>query len=282
VTEAVLSAGLRAFLDDDPDAGSEGLAYQVLYVEEPVLGQATSRFVGEGGVRFNSVEDYEVTPEDLEPFAVKRRGLANVQVELLKFRFTIDRLPSGRSYTSVTVRITLDPLPTVLTLAPGQETTKTELEKTSGSEFTLDAAHLIQMHLAKTRGKTVRRTEQYPVITALDLREAGFGWTFEARDGAPLFPRTVITHALIEAPRGTKKLTGKFDSEALTSRRVLGTSVTRHAAPVNSAEEFTIDLTAEPLSKRPLRAMLGCRAAAQVMNTAIATNWHVAAAHTKA
>jgi NAD(P)-dependent dehydrogenase (short-subunit alcohol dehydrogenase family) len=29
-------------------------------------------------------------------------------------------------------------------------------------------------------------------------------------------------------------------------------------------------------------ALLGCRAAAQVMNTAIATNWHVAAAHTKA
>jgi hypothetical protein len=27
--------------------------------------------------------------------------------------------------------------------------------------------------------------------------------------------------------------------------------------------------------------LLGCRAAAQVMNTAIATNWHVAAAHTK-
>lgn len=199
-------------------------------------------------MRFNSVQDYEITPEDLGPFEVKRRGLADVQAELLKFRFTIDRLPPGRSYTSVTVRITLDPLPTVLMFAPDQETFKTELERTSGSEFTLDAARLIQMHLAATHGKTVRRTEQYPVITALDLREEGFGWTFEAQDGAPLFPREVISLALIEVSRGTEKLSGKFDSEAMIRRRLLGASVTRRAASVDSNEKFIIDLTAPPLS----------------------------------
>jgi hypothetical protein len=258
VTEIVPTAELRAFLDDepaayDPDAERESLAYLALYVEEAVLGQAPSRFVGEGGVRFNSLQDYEVTPENLGAFAVKRRGLADVQVELLKFRFTIDRLPPSRSYTSVTVRITLDPLPTALMFVPDQETAKTEAEITSGSEFMLDAARLIQMHLTETHGKTVRRTEQYPVVTALDLREKGFGWTFEARDGAPLFPRTVTAQALVEVPRGTKKLDGKFDSEALISRRLLGTSVTRRAAPVDSAEEFTVDLTRAPLSKQPLR-----------------------------
>jgi hypothetical protein len=258
VTEIVPTAELRAFLDDepaayDPDAERESLAYLALYVEEAVLGQAPSRFVGEGGVRFNSLQDYEVTPENLGAFAVKRRGLAEVQVELLKFRFTIDRLPPSRSYTSVTVRITLDPLPTALMFVPDQETAKTEAEITSGSEFMLDAARLIQMHLTETHGKTVRRTEQYPVVTALDLREKGFGWTFEARDGAPLFPRTVTAQALVEVPRGTKKLDGKFDSEALISRRLLGTSVTRRAAPVDSAEEFTVDLTRAPLSKQPLR-----------------------------
>jgi hypothetical protein len=258
VTEIVPTAELRAFLDDepaayDPDAEGESLAYLALYVEEAVLGQAPSRFVGEGGVRFNSVQDYEVTPENLGAFAVKRRGLADVQVELLKFRFTIDRLPPSRSYTSVTVRITLDPLPTALMFVPDQETAKTEAEITSGSEFMLDAARLIQMHLTETHGKTVRRTEQYPVVTALDLREKGFGWTFEARDGAPLFPRTVTAQALVEVPRGTKKLDGKFDSEALISRRLLGTSVTRRAAPVDSAENFTVDLTRAPLSKQPLR-----------------------------
>lgn len=248
-------AGLRAFLDDDgpvaddPDTEGKSLAYQAFYVEEPVLGPAPSRFVGEGGVRFNSVQDYAITPENLEAFAVRRRGLADVQVELLKFRFTIDRLPPSRNYTSVTVRITLDPLPTALMFVPDQETVKEELERTSGSELMLDAARVIQAHVTGKRGKTIRRTEQYPVVTALDLREKGFGWTFEARDGAPVFPRTVTTQALIEVPRGTTKLDGKFDSEALISRRLLGTATARRAAPVDSAEMFTVDLTAAPIGE---------------------------------
>jgi hypothetical protein len=251
VTEGVPAAGLRAFLDGDPvasapPANGDGLAYQALYVEEQVLGPATSRFVGEGGVRLNGVQAYEITPEDLGRFEQRRRGLTDVQVGLLRFRFTIDRLPPSRSYASVTVRITLAPQPTALLLVPDQETVKTETESTSGSELTVDAAHLIQAHLTASHGKTVRRTEQYPVVTALDLGEDGFGWTFEAREGADLFARTVTAQALIEVPRGTRKLSGKFDSEALIRRRLLGTSVTRRAAPVDSAEEFVIDLTAAP------------------------------------
>jgi hypothetical protein len=256
VPEVVPAARLRAFLDGDPaaddlDPSDESLAYLAFYVEEQVLGPTPSRFVGEGGVRFNSVQDYEVTPESLGALAVKRRGLADIQVELLKFRFTIDRLPPSRSYTSVTVRITLDPLPTALMFVPDYETVEAELETTSGSEFMLDVVRLIQMHLTEKRGKTVRRTERYPVVTALDLRDKGFGWTFEAQDGAPLFPRAVTTMALIEVPRGTTKLNGKFDSEALINRHLLGTSATRRAAPVNSADKFTVDLTAAPLSEVP-------------------------------
>src|ERR1700744_3658600 len=122
--QAGLHAALQAFLADDPGADDSGtdLAYQQLYVEEQVLGQATSRFVGEGGVHFNSVQDYELTPENLPPMASLRRGLADVQLELLKFRFTIDPLPPSRSYTSVTVRITLQPPATVLMLQPRLDT----------------------------------------------------------------------------------------------------------------------------------------------------------------
>jgi hypothetical protein len=253
--EVELPADLRVFLSDDSDADDgdadrADLAYQVLYVEEQVLGQATSRFVTEGGVHFNSVHDYELTPENLAPMAGQRRGLADVQLELLKFRFTIDQLPPSRSYTSVTVRITLQPPATVLMLQPRLDTADTDTEKTSGSEFALEVARLVQVHLAQTRGKTTRRTEQLPVMTALDLGLKGFGWTFEAREGSPLFPRTVITQAMIEVPRGTTTLSGLFDAEALISRRVLGTPFTRPAAPANSAAAFTVDLTA-PSRRRP-------------------------------
>jgi hypothetical protein len=235
-----LPPGLRAFLAGDPGDSGADLAYRELYVEEQVLGQATSRFVGEGGVHLNSVQDYQLTAENLHPMAGQRRGLDGIQLELLKFRFTIDLLPPSRSYTSVSVRITLQPPATVLMLQPRMDTAQTDQESTSGSGFALEAARLVQVHL----GEVIRRTEQLPVMTALDLGPKGFGWTFEARDGVPVFPQTVMTHAMIEVPRGTTKLTGLFDAEALISRRVLGTPVTRRAAPANSAATFTVDLTA--------------------------------------
>jgi hypothetical protein len=244
--EEKLPADLRAFLDDDSGAGDStaDLAYQEFHVEEQVLGQATSRFVGEGGVHLNSVQDYELTPGNLPPMASQRRGLTSIQLELLKFRFTIDLLPPSRSYISVSVRITLQPPATVLMLQPHLDTADTNLEKTSSSEFALEVARLVQVHLGQTHAKTTRRTEQLPVMTALDLGPKGFGWTFEAREGAPLFPRTIITQAMIEVPRGTTALSGLFDAEALISRRVLGTFVTRPGTPANSAAAFTVDLTA--------------------------------------
>jgi hypothetical protein len=234
---------LHAFLADEHAGYGADLAYRELYVEEPIAGQATSRFVGEGGVHFNSVQDYRLTTENLHPMADQRRGLDGIQLELLKFRFTIDLLPPSRSYKSVSVRITLQPPATVLMLQPHLDTAETDLENTSSPEFALEVARLVQVHLDQAHGRTIRRAEQLPVMTALDLGPKGFGWTFEARDGAPVFPQTVMTHAMIEVPRGTTTLTGLFDAEALITRRTLGTPFTRRAAPANSASAFTVDLT---------------------------------------
>ncbi|KPM52024.1 hypothetical protein ACG83_31200 [Frankia sp. R43] len=244
---------LRSFLDDDSsvDDRESGLAHRAFFVEEQVLGKNTSRFVAEGGVQFNSVQVYALTPENLPPMASLRRGLAERQLELLKFRFTIDLLPPGRSYVSVSVRITVQSPVTVLMLQPHLDTADTDLEKTSNSEAALEVARLVQVHLTRSHGNTARRTEHLPVTTALDLGPRGFGWTFEAREGAPLFSRTVLTHAMIEVPRGTPSLSGLFDAEALIIRRVLNTSIRRPAKPANSAAPFTVDLTAAPCQSRP-------------------------------
>jgi hypothetical protein len=93
--------GLQAFLTDDVlDGDTAELAYQELSVEEQVLGRATSRFVREGGVHFAGVRSYAITAANLERLTVQQRGLADAQLELLKFSFMIDPLPPGRSYTS--------------------------------------------------------------------------------------------------------------------------------------------------------------------------------------
>jgi hypothetical protein len=248
--ETGLPADLRAFLDAEPGEPAADLAYTELYVKEQVLGKNTSRFVHEGGVHLNSVTVHRIDAASFPELARQRRGFADFQQELLKFRFTIDELPPSRWYTSVRVRITLHPRPTVLLFKPPVQTTHAETETTSSSQVSLEVERLIQLHLTRSREKTVRRSEQAPVITALDHGAAGFGWTFQAQDGAPLFPQMVLTQALIEVPRGTAALAGLFDSEALIGRRVLRSAVTRSAMPQDSAEPFALDLTKPTLDGR--------------------------------
>lgn len=241
--------GLQAFLDDDVlDGDSTELAYQELMVEEQLLGRAASRFVKEGGVRFAGVRSYAITAANLEAMAVQQRGLAKAQLELLKFWFMIDPLPPGRSYASVSVRITLEPAVPALLLDPVLETAEADREQTSTAEFAPEIARLLRVRLTTSRGQTIRRTERLPVTTAIDHGTEGFGWTFQAQDGAPLFSRPVTTAALLELPRGTRKLAGRFDTEALVTRQVLGTRIERPAAAVNADTRFTVDLTAKPLA----------------------------------
>lgn len=244
-----LPAGLQAFLADDV-LGSDAaeLAYQELFVEEQMLGHATSRFVKEGGVHFAGVRSYAIASASLDAMAVQQRRFTEMQLELLKFWFMIDPLPPDRSYTSVSVRITLRPPVPAFLLEPNLETAEAELEQTSTTEFGSEISRLLRVHLIQSRGQVIRRTEKLPVTTAIDHGTEGFGWTFQAQDGAPLFPHQVITAAIVELPRDTRKLCGLFDTEALITRRVLGKLIERPTAPVNAATPFTVDLTSKPFA----------------------------------
>jgi hypothetical protein len=248
IRPAEIPADLQVFLDSGfAGTVAANLAYRELYVEEQVLGEATSRFVKEGGVRFCGVKSYVITADNLEPMAVQQRGLSMVQLELLKFWFMIDPLPPSRNYISVSVRIALQPPSPAFLLEPKMETTHTDLEKTSSAEFAAEVAHLLQVHLVGVQGRTVRRTEELPLVTAINHGAEGFGWTFQAQEDAPLFPREVVTIALVELPRGTRELSGLFDTEALISRRVLAKLIERPTAPINAATPFTVDLDEPPL-----------------------------------
>jgi hypothetical protein len=251
--EFKLSGNLTGFLDEPgPESGLEeesqsqeagpALADREFYVEEKLLGKRESRFVREGGVRLVRVDSYDVTVDDLEPLAGRRVGIDDVRLVLLKFAFMIHRLPTSRMYSSVSVQITLRPAAPALMLRPRLETTDVDTEHTFTSQFAPSVARLLQLHIAQTRARTVHRRESLPVATAVNDGLEGFGWTFEAHDGAPLHPHLEFTVAMLELPLAATSLDGLFDAEAMISRRVLDTFTPRRAAPLNSAEEFSVNL----------------------------------------
>jgi hypothetical protein len=127
-------------------------------------------------------------------------------------------------------------------LRPRLETISADTEHTFTSQFAPVVARLLQLHIAQTRARTVHRTESRPVATAVNHGLAGFGWTFEAHDGAPLHPHLEFTLAMLELPLATTSLDGLFDAEAMISRRVLDTFIPRRATPLNSAAEFSVSL----------------------------------------
>jgi len=212
---ARLAPGLRAFLagpregEPWPEPAGEYLASRQLFVEEQLLGQPTSRFVSEGGVRLNRVTCYWLSPDDLPAIARRRPGRSRLRFALVKFWLMFDELPPNRQYAVVRIRISLKPPAPVLMLRPDLSTPSTQTG---------------------------------PAATAVDLGADGFGWTFEAQEGSPLLARRQIALVLLELPEEVTELAGLFDAEALVSRRLLGTFTLRRSAPIDSAAPFLVSL----------------------------------------
>jgi hypothetical protein len=211
------------------------LAGRDLYVEEPLLGQPSSRFVKEGGVRLNRVTHYALTPDDLPPMFRRRPGLTQVKLVLLKFWLMFDELPPNREYLAIRIRVSLQPPAPVLLLRPDGTTSQAEPAQAPAQA----ASDLAGLLIAASQG---RPGGSQPAATAVDLGAEGFGWTYQARGSTPLASRREITLAMLELPAGTTAVTGLLDAEAQVNHRLLGTARRRRAATVNSAAPFVVPL----------------------------------------
>jgi hypothetical protein len=205
-------------------------------VDEPLLGQPSSRFVKEGGVRLNRVTHYVLTPEDMPPIFRRRPGLARVRLVLLKFWLMFDELPPNREYMAIRIRVSLRPPAPVLLLRPGETAGQPEPARAPGAAATEVAG------LLRSAAPQAASGASQPAATAIDLGAEGFGWTYQARGGAPLASRREITLAMLELPAEATMVDGLLDAEAQVSQRLLGTAKRRRAAPVNSAAPFTVPL----------------------------------------
>ncbi|HEY1920339.1 MAG TPA: hypothetical protein VGH27_32625 [Streptosporangiaceae bacterium] len=250
--DAGLSAGLSAFLTgNDLGAthrgevadGPQEIAAQVFVVEQIPRGGARSRLVEEGGVRFVRAASYRLTLDDLPPIASRREGIEQSRLQMVKFAFTFSELPPNRSYAEVRVRIALKPVVSVLQLRPYLKNADSQSTRSFSTEFAPAITKLLQLEMKASRSVSTNRTEIRPVATAFDLGAEGFGWTFQAQEGAPLFPRTEYTVAVLETPLGTAQLDGLFDAEAIITRRILGTFEPRRVLPPDSPVAFTLPLS---------------------------------------
>jgi hypothetical protein len=240
------SAQLLAFLDatETPpaDPTSRPLAERTLYVDRGLRSGQKSRFVQTGGVLLNRVTNYWLTVADLDPIAERRDALGQLRLELLKFSFTFKELPRKHGYQQIRIRINLRPQYPVMQLRPRRKTAQAQTTQSFSSEFSPLLAKLAQITAKHTASASTSRTEQLPVVTALDLNSEGFGWTYQAHDGSPLVAGVQQTMVVLELPRDTKTLAGVFDAEAIVARKLLGTVDWPRALPVEPEAPFTVTL----------------------------------------
>jgi hypothetical protein len=250
--EAGLAPRLLAFLaeDDAVPVGDEAgdlsgarkpIAAQRLCVEMDRRAAARSRLVTEGGVLFLRAEIC-AADDGGDPPAGRKRSADGPRLKAVKFRFTVTELPPSHSYIEVRVRIMLDPRLPVLLLRPHQEFAEQQFGSEFSTEFAPTIGGLVRMEMRRSRSESTSRVERRPVVTPLDLGPDGFGWTYQAQDGAPLSPRTEATIAVLEVPSDATALTGVFDADAIITRRVLRTVERRRALPSEPPAPFSVDL----------------------------------------
>lgn len=241
-------SGLLGFLtepDHDPGtkAGTCGapLAEQAFYFDPEARGDR-SRFVAAGGVQFNRAVPYRVRVEDLEPMSRRREAIGELRLELVKFTFTVLELPRGRNYETVRIRIRLAPPRPLMQLRPRNDTTQSQRTRSFSKDVQPLLLKLLQLDLKYSATTSIDVTESQPVVTALDLGTDGFGWTYQAQNGAPMSPGIRQTIAILELPPDAGEICGVFDTEATVTRRLLGLVGQHSTVPVQPPVPFHIRL----------------------------------------
>jgi hypothetical protein len=233
-------AVLALFDEKDPP---DVLARSYFFVPAPNRGGGTGR-TRVGGVFLHQPTVAILLPSDFPPLSRRRPGFADLRHVLVRFSFMLDRLPSRHAYRSATLVIALDhPAAIVRAQRPTRVTADAESTDSVTTEFSAALDGLARIGAERTKVKTATyRTGRLPVITAENRGQNGFGWHYEAQEGAPLLPRIEFTLAVIELPREATELSGRLVCEAVVDAPRLGILTTARAAPAEPPVPFRLPL----------------------------------------
>lgn len=184
-------------------------------------------------------------PSDFPPLSRRRPEFADLRHVLVRFSFMLDRLPPRHTYHSATLLVMLDHQDAVVrTQRPAWVTAGAEPAASITTEFSAALDGLARLGAERSNArKTAYRTGQLPVITAENRGRAGFGWHYQAQEGAPLLPRVEFALAVIELPRQVCELSGQLSSEAVVAVPRLGILTTTRAVPAEPAVRFQLSLS---------------------------------------
>jgi hypothetical protein len=231
-------------VDEGPLAPGRVLVTQDLYSADRAL-SAGSRELGvrEGGVTIGIPTVYTLWPADF-PAMARRPDVHRWRYLLVHFRFDLEELSSRRRYNEARFIVEFDhPQTVALSLHPELVVTTTDVEKsrifTLGPTLAFTDAAEISLGDAAF-GRRFRFTQLHPVITSFGAGRGTFSWTFTAQENAALIPCSRATFALLQLPTDTAELNGRFKSEVVVSRKVLGIF-----------EPITADADAQAFTFRP-------------------------------
>jgi hypothetical protein len=240
----VTSAEVLAFFDEE--AQPTVLTRSDLYISAPSRDGATTGREQLGRVILHKPRVAVLLPSDFPPLSLRRPDFSGLRHVLAGFSFMLDRLPPRHSYESATVTVMLDhPDAVVLAQRPSWLTTDTESSDSTTTEFSAALNGLARLGAQRTRvQETTQPTSRLPVVTAENRGPAGFGWHYQAQDGAPLFARVEFAKAVIEMPRAVRELSGSLSAEAVITAPRYGVLTKSKAVPATPPVPFRLPLGA--------------------------------------
>jgi hypothetical protein len=237
----VTSAEVLALFDEDSEPGT--LARRLFYVEGPSRDGTTSGREQAGGVIVHKPKAALLLPSDFPPLSRRRPDFPGLRHVLVRFGFMLDRLPPRHAYESATITITLDdPDAEVLAQRPSLVTTETEWSDSTTTEVSAALDSLAKIGAQRTRVTERGHRTSLPLVTAENRGPAGFGWHYQAQDGAPLHPQLESARAVIELPRAAVELAGAIEAEAAVAFPRYGVITRSKAAPETAAARFLLPL----------------------------------------
>jgi hypothetical protein len=231
---------------DAPLDPEQILLTQDLFSSDQTLGPGEGELaVRETSITLGQPTVYVLRPGDM-PANRRRPDAHRWGFILIHFRFDLEELPPGRSYTEARFAVEFGDSQTIaLELHPDMITTETDVEKSR--TFTLGPTlKFAGIDVSPGQVSIERRfefTRLHPVITSFGAGSNTFYWKFTADKNNELFACSRAAFALLQLPRTTEQVSGTIRFRTLVSRRIAG-----------MFNCLTADGDAQPFTLRPANA----------------------------